>query len=299
MILAGKTRRSAFTLIELLVVIAIIAILAAILFPVFAKVREKARQTQCVSNLKQFALAVIQYTEDNDECMPVAYKQNHQAGPLVARLFGISEQGVHAEIMPYVKSNNVFVCPDDAGFEADTSASTTAPDACALGMTCSGSHGGLAPGNPHYTEIAERSLEQVYGSSYKFTRENFSNPFSSTGPTGYKRNLFECRGGGIVNANGSYTPAAGDTCTTQGPGVMAINYFNRPAETRMFRCYNPPFRKDDNRTWHQDGAAVAYVDGHVKFVVNKASFNSGCDGPDWAWDNAGTCNIMGLQRTSD
>ena len=67
--------RDGFTLIELLVVIAIIAILAAILFPVFAKVRDKARQTGCASNEKQIGLAVLQYNQDYDEAYPMVYAQ--------------------------------------------------------------------------------------------------------------------------------------------------------------------------------------------------------------------------------
>ena len=91
--------RRGFTLIELLVVIAIIAILAAILFPVFAKVREKARQTSCASNLKQIGLAFMQYEQDNDEKMIV----NDD-------LWG---QGWAGKIYSYVKSGGVYGCPDD------------------------------------------------------------------------------------------------------------------------------------------------------------------------------------------
>jgi len=66
-------RKSGFTLIELLVVIAIIAILAAILFPVFATARDKARQTACISNLKQIGIAFVQYTQDYDEMVPAGW----------------------------------------------------------------------------------------------------------------------------------------------------------------------------------------------------------------------------------
>jgi prepilin-type N-terminal cleavage/methylation domain-containing protein/prepilin-type processing-associated H-X9-DG protein len=69
-LLSTRRRRAAFTLIELLVVIAIIALLAAILFPVFAKAREKARQATCASNLRQIGLAFLQYTQDNDAGYP-------------------------------------------------------------------------------------------------------------------------------------------------------------------------------------------------------------------------------------
>jgi prepilin-type N-terminal cleavage/methylation domain-containing protein/prepilin-type processing-associated H-X9-DG protein len=95
--------RRGFTLIELLVVIAIIAILAAILFPVFAKAREKARQSDCLSNLKQLGLAVAQYTSDNNEKFPLL--NNWGAKPATEWM---------PEIYPYVKAGGVFSCPDDS-----------------------------------------------------------------------------------------------------------------------------------------------------------------------------------------
>jgi prepilin-type N-terminal cleavage/methylation domain-containing protein/prepilin-type processing-associated H-X9-DG protein len=96
-----------FTLIELLVVIAIIAILAAILFPVFAKAREKARQASCASNEKQVGLAVLQYVQDNDEEYPAGLKVLTSSGrPIYVGWVGI--------VQPYIKSTGVFKCPDDS-----------------------------------------------------------------------------------------------------------------------------------------------------------------------------------------
>jgi prepilin-type N-terminal cleavage/methylation domain-containing protein/prepilin-type processing-associated H-X9-DG protein len=98
-------RIKGFTLIELLVVIAIIAILAAILFPVFAQAREKARQTTCASNLKQMGLGLLQYSQDNDEVFPCAGANNASSG---ANYWIAGWQTI---IMPYIKSNELFVCP--------------------------------------------------------------------------------------------------------------------------------------------------------------------------------------------
>jgi prepilin-type N-terminal cleavage/methylation domain-containing protein/prepilin-type processing-associated H-X9-DG protein len=96
--------RRGFTLIELLVVIAIIAILAAILFPVFAKAREKARQASCQSNLKQIGLALAMYSQDYDESVCFNYQYMPQPGATMLALF-------YDLISPYVKDWQVFVCP--------------------------------------------------------------------------------------------------------------------------------------------------------------------------------------------
>ncbi len=117
----GQSRKG-FTLIELLVVIAIIAILAAILFPVFAKAREKARQTSCLNNLKQIALASIQYTQDYDEYFyPHRWKNGQNPDSFNAGTPGNGIVNGDANvrtfwpqlIMPYIKANGVFVCPSN------------------------------------------------------------------------------------------------------------------------------------------------------------------------------------------
>jgi prepilin-type N-terminal cleavage/methylation domain-containing protein len=74
---SSRTSRRGFTLIELLVVIAIIAILASILFPVFARAREKARQASCVSNAKQIVMGTLMYSQDNDEVCPLYFSGLH------------------------------------------------------------------------------------------------------------------------------------------------------------------------------------------------------------------------------
>ena len=95
-------RSAAFTLIELLVVIAIIAILAAILFPVFAQAREKARQTSCLSNTRQYSLANLMYIQDNDESFPMSAYLNVTC---VATFYQV--------VAPYVKNEQITQCPSE------------------------------------------------------------------------------------------------------------------------------------------------------------------------------------------
>lgn len=103
-----QSPKAGFTLIELLVVIAIIAILAAILFPVFAQAREQARRASCLSNLRQIGTANAMYTQDYDETMPIVYNGGGRCS--------------HAEypmLYPYIKNLQIFACPD-GGNTGDT-----------------------------------------------------------------------------------------------------------------------------------------------------------------------------------
>jgi prepilin-type N-terminal cleavage/methylation domain-containing protein/prepilin-type processing-associated H-X9-DG protein len=97
-------RARGFTLIELLVVIAIIAILAAILFPVFAMAREKARQSSCLSNEKQLALAILSYAQDYDERLPMNYNDD---------VANACWRHWHEAIAPYLKNTQIMVCPSN------------------------------------------------------------------------------------------------------------------------------------------------------------------------------------------
>ncbi len=100
-------RKHGFTLIELLVVIAIIAILAAILFPVFAKAREKARQSSCLSNLKQIMLAALQYAQDYDEKTMLGYSGGTG--------FPLNWNDPNGRLQPYIKNSQVMACPSISG----------------------------------------------------------------------------------------------------------------------------------------------------------------------------------------
>jgi prepilin-type N-terminal cleavage/methylation domain-containing protein/prepilin-type processing-associated H-X9-DG protein len=116
-------KRQGFTLIELLVVIAIIAILAAILFPVFGRARENARRSACSSNLKQIGLGLVQYAQDNDERMPM-WTRNTAGTELEpdANQFMTGRNNAFKSIQPYLKNTQVYACP--SGIPSTTASPT-------------------------------------------------------------------------------------------------------------------------------------------------------------------------------
>ncbi len=124
----SRTQRQGFTLIELLVVIAIIAILAAILFPVFAQAREKARAISCESNVRQLGLAFLQYNEDYDENTLNVSKEYLNGGPQGP---GYRYQATWYILLdPYMKSSQVLHCPDRTDSAANTKATMKKTSGC-------------------------------------------------------------------------------------------------------------------------------------------------------------------------
>ncbi len=200
--------RKAFTLIELLVVIAIIIILAAILFPVFQTAREKARQSTCLSNMKQILTGMLQYTQDNDEYMPIAYSAKYMFGPAddannIHSLSPCTDQsgngqacggvdgqpsGIPAEIQPYSNNWGIYQCPDDHVMATSAEVSNNGANAVLGTYTKTTATAGPAPG--HFNLVG-MTYAQAWGTTYQFGHQSFSNPIPPTGlktSTGYLEN---------------------------------------------------------------------------------------------------------------
>jgi len=221
--------RRGFTLIELLVVIAIIAILAAILFPVFARAREKARQASCQSNEKQIMLAALMYVQDYDE------KLMRTLTRCAAGTTDQSAISVYAQIYPYVKNHQLFNCPSspyDANCDwGDGNGGHgiphhNVPRACQLGWL------------PPNTVVSYGWNEDMLVNGRKLAIYGYP---AETVPFGDASGYVNWRRMASANKNVCDLPGG---CAGMDNGTGGMN---------------------DDYTRHNGGSNVAYLDGHVKF----------------------------------
>jgi prepilin-type N-terminal cleavage/methylation domain-containing protein/prepilin-type processing-associated H-X9-DG protein len=207
----GTSGFRAFTLIELLVVIAIIAILAAILFPVFAQAREKARQAACLSNTKQMALGVMQYTSDYDELLPVIGDGKQCRGRW------------QWQIYPYVKNEQVFTCPNLPENKWSSATST---------VTCVGT----TTANAGWASISG------YGWSGALAYDNRSNPNNDTVP-GWSLAEIKKPSETILVGDVSFEGKAGYYMNARSP-----EYAARTNTVNTTPWYYPNFRHNTTKT---------------------------------------------------
>ncbi len=233
-------RRFAFTLIELLVVIAIIAILAAILFPVFAQAREKARQASCQSNMKQLGTAMLMYEQDYDDTVPCYVNKTTVSATLAASQFWANA------LEPYVKLRQLWYCPSFARDSGAPSANSTT-----------------------YGVNYDHIIRSNDANPAALGLADFSRPASlllftdSLDAIETNRRESACSGGFVAGYLRTY---CNNPITTVGTAPShnpaACNILNTTAGV-------------DAR--HNGGANVGFVDGHVKWMKGEAIYKKETD----------------------
>lgn len=193
----GALEQQGFTLIELLVVIAIIAILAAILFPVFARARENARRASCASNIRQISLGIMQYTQDFDETYPPFYTDLDGSGGYVAVavVTTSTDKGWAEIVQPYLKSRQIFQCPSEKTAPSSATSNDVGYSDYFLNSLVGGSGIGLlgqpTKGGVKMSAVASPSLTILVGDGGAFKSENQmgSWPYDALDPGQYRRHL--------------------------------------------------------------------------------------------------------------
>jgi prepilin-type N-terminal cleavage/methylation domain-containing protein/prepilin-type processing-associated H-X9-DG protein len=232
------SRKKGFTLIELLVVIAIIAILAAILFPVFAKAREKARQASCQSNEKQLGLGFIQYTQDYDEKFPV----------------GVNADGAGwgGQIYQYVKSTGIYKCPDDSTPSASGAYATS------YAYNSNFANGGSGSVSPITNAQLNAPASTVLAAEITGDQSNLSSTTTNDGYnyTGTSYTYSAAGNGSILDDGNGATPQTSSYVTG---GATGLAY---PAghDGGVFSTANG---------LHTNGANYLAADGHVKWLLGQ------------------------------
>jgi prepilin-type N-terminal cleavage/methylation domain-containing protein/prepilin-type processing-associated H-X9-DG protein len=250
--LSHKHPRSAFTLIELLVVIAIIAILAAILFPVFAQARAKARQTSCLSNDKQVGTAVAMYTQDYDESMVPASWNNGTPASDPCLATGVPTTWP-VLVQPYVKSWQLFRCPDNLKNPYNFWGS-----------------------NPYgqQTNTCWKGFTSSYGYNYNYLNlSSTCNPFPGN-PVSLAAIAQPAATVMAVDSksNGDDTNGWFGSFTLESPAIVTVpdacGYSNGGWGSGSYGDFNPPpTYTGDSAPRHSGGMNIAWCDGHSKWMT--------------------------------
>ncbi len=218
--------------------------------------------------------------------MPLSISGKDQVGPKMIGVGGITQEfSVAYFLQPYVKSQQVFQCPDDNGFNS-----------------------GATPKAGGQNIPSGSKVWEAYGTSYKFTKENLSMAPSTATFTDATRTYNKTK-----SPDGLLGPAGGTGGTQQPPYPMPLAFYARPTETRMMRCYVAPWEAPigvgKENVFHDSANIIAFADGHAKTVVSKQQYDSYCDGPTASPARAndtsgkfgsafgdGSCNTGGLER---
>ncbi len=227
--------------------IAIISILAAILFPVFATAREKARQSACSSNMKQLGIAAVQYSQDYDELLPDGLQGAGNRG-----------NGWAGQLYPYVKSSGVFLCPDDttlaSGGNLPSVISYALNQSIGLNVsTCSNPvH---VPAMSIFTSPASTILIlEVLGASW--------NPLTDASPGKGGAFYSPTADGGTMNGN--LSPQGEENNGSSGTLGYATGRFD--GQVNHAEGINYPAAMVDTNIRHNLGTNYAFADGHVKWL---------------------------------
>lgn len=255
--------KNGFTLIELLVVIAIIGILAAILFPVFARARENARRSSCQSNLKQIGLGILQYCQDFDERFPLGWHGSYSTP---------NKLNVVDDIDPYVKSKQVWKCPSGPKSGNGSNRTTDYGYNYAL-LGCDFSNPAYQVQTTHQSEILSTSTQIMMAD---FMYAVYNAPAVTKVGAGYA----------TVPKSQWYEYSAD---LVGAPGFLDMPGLWFPYEMRGPKnawVYTGSWQGNKSLApRHFDDANVLFIDGHVKFRSIADIYSHGPGDPACAWCN--------------